>query len=198
MHTAKDEHENEQNMVYESGLLVISELKEIRNNFLAGLGFAIGILISLISIGILEKTHVWFILIGIFAGIGIFVGINVKTFRTGVRYGLVIAKFRSITLELLKIEGKISGIAMTEDIRPEHIMLIANFLYLITQALSYEIGHFSSDKLGSGKPEQDIFRNAYEAMKTQIELIKQTNLKEYAPRLELFVKEFEANEKRTK
>lgn len=194
MRNARAAHENEQKDLYESETLDLAELKEGRNNFLAGIGFTIGILISLISIDVLSDDYVWFIIVGIIVGIVLFVGFNIMIYRRTGLYGTVNAKLRSTTLEFLRIEGKIAGIAMTENLTKEDVLLLTVFTSVIGQAYSYDIGHFTAQKLGLAKPDQNTYRQPYELAKNQIELIKQTNLKEYAPKLELFIREFEKNE----
>lgn len=195
MRVARSSHENEQRDLHEMATQDLTELKEARNSILAGIGFAIGILVSLISIGVLSNDHVWFIILGIIAGVGIFVGFNMLTYRRAGTHGIVNAKFRAVTLDFLGIEGKIAGIAMREDLRKEDVLLLTVFVSVIGQAFSYDLGYFAAEKLKLQKPSQDTFRNAYEMTKNQLELIKQTNLREYIPKLESFVKEFEMNEK---
>lgn len=83
---------------------------------------------------------------------------------------------------------------MTENLTKEDVLLLIVFTSVIGQAYSYNIGHFTAQKLGLTKPDQSTYRQPYELAKNQIELIKQTNLREYVPKLELFMKEFERNE----
>jgi len=170
-------------------------LTEIRNNLLAGIGFSIAIFISLISIGAIEDQHSWYVIIGLIAGIVVFVGVNGFLNKKYQSYFLVEEKFNQTINEFIWIRGYVSGKAFDEKVTNDDIILLTGFITILGSALTYELQNFAHNIMKFAKPNQDQFRENYLMAKNNLEKFRKINLPQYFQRIELFIKVFEKNEK---
>lgn len=189
--------EQEKEKYETSGKNLLAELEKIRNNILAFVGFIIILLLTLISIEIIEKEHVWYIIPLILIGGADYFGLNILAGKIYKPYPLIQEKFTEIDLALLHLRGYLTGVTIVEELTKEQVILLAAFISVIIQSYTYELGYYVVKILKSPKPQQEEYRKNYKLAKLNIEQFKKiTTLKpEYVKKVESFIKEFEKNEK---
>ena len=188
-------HEGERKKLEETWEKLERGLSEARNIWLGGIGFAIGIWISLISIGSVPKEQAWYIIIGMVLGFVIFVGINLYVGKMGRKFYVLDNKYEQDKLDLLKFEGWLLGRSMREDVTLEQIAILLIFMGVITQILSYDLKYLAHKTFKSEKPKKEDFQVTYELAKNNLAHIQSLGLKEECNRIESFIKEFEKYKK---
>ncbi|MGI0057173.1 MAG: hypothetical protein ACREAK_07345 [Nitrosarchaeum sp.] len=193
------EHKNEKEVLNNWLEMRNKSWIELRNTMLTGIGFGIGIWISLISIGIIDKMHAWFIVIGIASGAAIYIGINVYLFKVTKDIIPLVTLYEKQTYELIKLKGWIAGRSMREDVTRDLIELLGAFIVVSSQASVYEARQYVHTKFKEAKkPNQEEFRDGYNIAKNHLDSFQIPGLNEAYSRIESFIKDFEKNDKKKK
>ncbi|MCH7648393.1 MAG: hypothetical protein IIA83_07295 [Thaumarchaeota archaeon] len=171
------------------------ERKEIRNTLLGMIAFGIGLLVSLISIKIIEGDTAWYIIPALIGAGAIYLITNIGVYSTALKFHKLNSKYLLIIEELIKIKGHLSGKSLNEEIKKEQVVKVIQYSYLIGQIFAYELGHFGHNIIKSPKPNQEQYREAYDIIKQNLDEIKEIGVKDHKIRFDLFLKEFEKNEK---
>jgi len=190
--TTIEVHEGERKKLEENWEKLETKLIEGRNIWLGGIGFAIGIWISLISIGSVPKEQAWYIIIGMIIGLVIFVGTNLYVGKLSGKFYDLDGKYEQDKIDLLKFEGWLLGRSMREDVTLEQIAILVIFIGVITQVISYDLKNLVHKTFKSGKPKKEDFQGAYELAKNNLTHIQSLGLKEEFSRIESFIKQFES------
>jgi len=188
-------HENERGGLLNYLEKYAHERKEIRNTLLGMMAFGIVLLVSLISIKIVEGSIAWLIIPSLIGAGAVYLITNMKVYSTALKIHNLNTKYLRIIEDLIKLKGFHSGIALKDEIPKDELLKIVEHYLLITQIFSYEIGHFAHNIIKSPKPNQELFRESYNKIKQNLEQIKGIGIEEQDIRFDLFLKQFEKNEK---
>ena len=191
--------DNERKEYQENLYRSLTELKEIRNTFVAGIGSGIGIFLTLISIGNLPKEDTWYVIIGIVLAISVFVGFNVYLSYQYRKYDSLRPKYFQILGDMAGLEGLLSTTSLNETVSKENTILLAKFIFVMGQVFVYELQYYAYNMIRMMKPDQDNFRESHATAKENLEAFKTIKSnKNYIERIELFIKIFEKNEPKKK
>ena len=194
-HIAIEANENERESIRKYYERNDALWREARNNILAGIGFGIGILISLIAIEIIERNSVWYILVGIIIGIVVFFSINSYLFKQEKKFYTLDAKYQQTSSEILTLMGQINALLIYGNPTREQAIMYSTFIFIIGETLSYELGYLAHDIYNAQKPENTKFQVAYNVAKIFLTQFKTLNLPEYHQKIESFIKQYEENQK---
>lgn len=178
----------------------VIELKEIRNTFVAAIGSAIGIFLTLISIGSIPKENTWYIIIGIVGAISIFIGYNVYIATRYQKYDSLRPKYVQIIGDISSLEGLISTASLDDSMTGDNMKLLTAFTFLIGSVLMYELQYYAYNMtIQTTKPIQDDFRESYTLAKGNLDAFKKAPIfNKYIVRIELFIQMFEKSESKKK
>jgi len=174
------------------------EIKEIRNILLGMIAFGIGLLVSLISIKIVEESLAWLIIPSLIGAGAVYLITNIRVYSTALKIHNLNTKYLQIKEDLIKFKGFLSGIALKDEIPKDEFLKLNEHYFLIMQIFSYEIANFAHNIIKSPKPNQELFREAYNTIKQNLDQIKGIWLEEHDIRFDLFLKQFEKNEEKKK
>jgi len=192
--TSTQLHENER-VGFQSYLeKYAQEKKEIRNTLLGMIAFGIGLIISLISIKIVEEDLAWLIIPSLIGAGAVYLKINIKIYLTALKVHNLDIKYLRIKKDLITFKGLIIGLALKDEIPEEEVHRLIEYSFVLTQIFAYEIGYFAHNIMKYPKPIQDQYRESYNVIKQNLDQIKSIGLEEHKNRFDLFLKEFEKNE----
>ena len=104
-------------------------------------------------------------------------------------------KYLQIEEDLIKFKGFITGLGLKDEIPEEEVNRLIEYSFLLTQIFAYELRYSAHKIIKSPKPPQEPFRESYNTIKQDLDQIKRIGVEEHKTRFDLFLKEFEKNEK---
>ena len=188
-----DAHQSEQDNIIENWKETSNAVIKGRNTTLGAIGFGIILLVSLVSIGEIDRENVNYIPMAIIVAFVIYLGINAIVYKLGQKFYDISDEYNKDNLELLEFKGWIIGYSMREDVTFEQIKLLILFVQVITQSISYHLKNLGYKKLNSEKPDQDEFRTHYDNAKKYLKYFEKINVK-LVGKIKSFISEFEDNE----
>ncbi len=188
-----DAHQSEQDNIIENWKETSNAVIKGRNTTLGAIGFGIILLVSLVSIGEIDRENVNYIPMAIIVAFVIYLGINAIVYKLGQKFYDISDEYNKDNLELLEFKGWIIGYSMREDVTFEQIKLLILFVQVITQSISYHLKNLGYKKLNSEKPDQDEFRTHYDNAKKYLNYFEKINVK-LVGKIKSFISEFEDNE----
>lgn len=191
-------HENERVGLLSYLEKYAQEKKEIRNTLIGMIAFGIVLLVSLISIKIVEEGLAWFIIPSLIGAVAVYLKINIGNYRTALKFHNLNIKYLQIKEDLIKFKGLITGLALKDEIPEEEVHRLIEYSFLLTQIFAYEIGYSAHKIIKSPKPIQELYRESYNIIKQNLDQIKRIGLEEHKTRFDLFLKVFEKNDKLNK
>jgi len=190
-------HQSEQKSFWEQYEKTHSGLITARNSIIAGIGFGIGVIIGLISIGELERTFVDFLGFGLIVAGMVFIGTNVLLYLVGKKFQELYKAYENDILELLELKGWLLGASIKD--RPqnkEQIIFLTEFTYVISQVIAHNIESKIHELLKKEIEELVDVNKPYVIAKKNIEHYKKLNLK-IVKTIEKFIDEFEKMKNQT-
>ena len=188
-------HQREQKSIWEGYEKSHSGGITARNSIIAGIGFGIGVLISLISIGELERTFVDFLVYGMIGAGIVFIGMNVLLYFVGKKYRLLYEAYENDVLALLELKGWLLGASIKDKPQnKEQIIFLTEFTYVISQVIAHNMESKIHELLKKEITEVVDVNQPYAIAKKNFEHYKKIDLK-IVKTIEKFINEFEKNEK---
>ena len=187
-------HQNEQKTTWDNYEKIHSDRIKARNSIIAVIAFGIGVIISLVSIGELEKEYVGFVVYGLIGAAIVFVGTNVLLFIIGKKYQLLNEAYENDIMELLELKGWLLGASIKDKPNKEQIMFLTKFTFVISQVIGYNIQLKIQNLFKQNPPELNEIKEAHQIGKENLECYKKLDLK-IVKTIENFIQEFEKNEK---
>lgn len=191
-------HEDARKETEEQALLLVHELEKIRNSFLAGIAFVIGLFVSLIAVGVFDKNYTWYVIIGIVAGLGIFVGFNWLAMREYMKSNQIYEKLQASEIMASNLKSSILMKAIDENMTKDQVLLLIEFIGVLLQAISYNLGILNYKIFKTEKPAKTEYVKSYENAKSKLVIFKTLDLNDQIPVIESFIKEFEFHSKLSK
>lgn len=188
-------HQSEQNSFWEQYEHSHSGLITLRNSIIAGIGFGIGVIIGLISIGELERTYVDFLGFGLIVAGMVFIGTNVLLYLVGKKFQELYQAYENDVLELLELKGWLLGVSIKD--KPQNkgqIIFLTEFTYVISILIAHNIESKIHELLKKEITELVDVQKAYAIAKKDFEDYKKIDLK-IVKTIEKFIDEFEKNVK---
>ena len=176
----------------------VHERREIRNTILGMTAFGIVLLVSLISIKILQEDLVWMIIPAMVGGSIVYLIVQRDVYSTALKIHKLNSKYLIIIDDMLKIKGFFTGLSLREDTQKELILKLIQYSFVMPQIFAYEGANYAHDIIKSPKPNQEIFRETYNTIKQNLDEIKEIGIEPLNYKFDLFLKEFEKNEKSKK
>lgn len=158
-------HEKEQDNVAKIRNDVHRDLIQGRNTLVGGIGFGILLIISLISIEVLDKFYILIVPIAIVVALLIYVGFNFLTDKILKKYYELDNEYQTQIVELLEFEGWFTGYSFREDIDNKQIMFLLYYVTVFVNAIAYDIKSKSAEILGGEKPKIEDHSQYYEIIK---------------------------------
>jgi len=188
-------HQSEQKLIWEQYEKTHSGVITARNSIIAGIGFGIGVIIGLISIGELERTFVDFLVYGLIGAGIVFIGMNVLLYFVGKKYQLLYEAYGNDILALLELKGWLLGGSIKD--RPqnkEQIVFLAEFTYVISIVIGHNIQLKIRELFKEEITETIDTQKPYVIAKKNLEHYKKIDLR-IIQTIEKFIDEFEKNKK---
>jgi len=182
-------HQSEQKTVWAQYEKTHSGGITVRNSIIAGIGFGIGVIISLVSIGELEREFVDFVVYGLIGAGIVFIGINVLLYFVGKKYQLLHLAYETDILELLELKGWLLGASIKDKPKnKEQIIFLTEFTFVISQVIGHNIQLKIQDLFKEEPQELKDVQKTYVIAKKNLEHYKKLDLK-IIKTIEKFVKD---------
>lgn len=160
-----------------------------RNSIMAGIGFGIGIIISLVSIEELGREYLAFVSYGLIAAAIVFIGTNLLLNISGKKYLSINTSYANDLLGLFELKGWFIGASIKDKPNKEQIDFLAKFTFVISLVISYNIQLKLQELFKVDNPEIKSIEDAYQIAKDNLEYYKKLDLR-IVKVVEKFVEEF--------
>jgi len=156
------------------------ERKEIRNTLLGMIAFGIGLLVSLISIKIVEDSWVWLIIPALIGAATIYLITNFRVYYTALKINNLNSKCLLNINELIKLKGFFTGLSLREDLPKELILKLIPYSNYIGLIVIYELINYSHDIIKTPKANQELYRETFNWVKQSLDEIKEIGLEPFS------------------
>ena len=164
----------------------------IRDRFLAGIGFGVTFFLMLIILEIFSKEWVLFSVIALIVGIVLFGTFNTIAYRNQEKVSKLLIEFRKLIDNKLElIQGNIIFYASQENISKQDIEIISKYVSIHTLSISLELGMYGYNEIKTGKPDKENFEKGYLLAIKMLDDFKKFNFFTGTERIEKFIKDFE-------
>ena len=165
---------------------------DIRDRFLAGIGFGVTFFLMLIILEIFSKEWVLFSVIALIVGIVLFGTFNTIAYRNQEKVSKLLIEFRKLIDNKLElIQGNIIFYASQENISKQDIEIISKYVSIHTLSISLELGMYGYNEIKTGKPDKENFEKGYLLAIKMLDDFKKFNFFTGTERIEKFIKDFE-------
>jgi len=170
-------HQTEQKSYTDYWESLSTSIHQARNTLLAIIGFGIGVLISLITIDIFQKSDVNFIIYGLVAAGIIYFGSNIGLRLIYKKYQSLNELYEKDLIDLYEFQGGLIGDAISEEIKQDHLEFLKKIIHVVTQAMDYELRLKRYELFKEEKPDKKEYEDSIKIAKENLNYFKKMNLK---------------------
>jgi len=197
VHDAIQNLENERQLIQERYMTGYKELEKLRNYWLGAMGFIISILTPLIAIGFVETSFSFLVIAAIVAGIGIWIGTNMKLQNAYLTFREIDDTYLgAINGQLLPLKGVISTLALIENYSKEQTDVVITYVSIYARSIAYVLTDYMSKRMKGAKLDHDGYRRDYEFAKLIINDLQKPEFTTGVESIEEFIRKFQSNEKK--
>jgi hypothetical protein len=170
-------HQTEQKSYSDYWESLSNSIHQVRNTILAGIGFGIGILISLITIDVFQKSDVNFIIYGLIGSGIIYFGSNAILHFNFKKYQSLNEVYENDLIELYEFKGWLIGSITSEEVKQEHVELLKNLIHVVTQSIGYDLKLKTKELFNESEPDKKEYEDSINIAKENLDYFKKIELK---------------------